>query len=162
MEKNKQKLGRLKREYETLRKKYILPDFKSLNEDFQIEKIAESETEMLIREIRKFMADKMLNYLRFLENLLNPVNSPMSIFSIVKLLNNEEKKEISEIYKKLLEKEIQIIELDLSFDEKKEAEFIKNSCEFWQTIKKDLLKVIREINKKWDDKFEANDKGYFG
>ena len=162
MEKNKQKLGRLKREYETLRKRYILPDFKSLNEDFQIEKIAESETEMLIREIRKFMADKMLNYLRFLENLLNPVNSPMSIFSIVKLLNNEEKKEISEIYKKLLEKEIQIIELDLSFDEKKEAEFIKNSCEFWQTIKKDLLKIIREINKKWDDKFEANDKGYFG
>jgi len=162
MEENRQKLEKLKREYEILKKEYSLPDFRSLNEDFQIEKIADSETEILIREIRKFMADKMLNYLRFVENLLNPVNSPMSIFSIVKLLNTEEKKAISEIYKKLLEKEIQIIELDISFNEKNEAEFIRNSYKFWQTMKKDLLKVISEINKKWDDKFEANDKGYFG
>ena len=162
MEKDEQKIEKLKKEYEILRNKYALPDFKSLNEDFHIEKIAESETEIPIREVRKFMADKMMNYMRFLENILNPVNAPLFIFSLIKLLNSEEKKLISEIYKKLMKKEIQFIELDLEFNEEKEAEFIKNSYEFWQGIKKDLIKIMGNINKKGDDKFEVNDKGYFG
>jgi hypothetical protein len=162
MTKDEQKLEKLKKEYEVLKKKYDLPDFKDLNEDFSIEKIAESETEILIREVRKFMGDKMLNYMRFIENLLNPVNVPMFIFSIIKLLDAEEKKGLSEIYKELMKKEIQFIELDLEFDEKKEVEFIKNAYEFWQGIKKDMLKIIDKINKKWDNKFEVNSKGYFG
>ncbi|MBA7714857.1 hypothetical protein ES703_123889 [subsurface metagenome] len=108
------------------------------------------------------MGDKMLNYMRFIENLLNPVNVPMFIFSIIKLLDAEEKKGFSEIYKELMKKEIQFIELDLEFDEKKEVEFIKNAYEFWQGIKKDMLKIMDKINKKWDNKFEANSKGYFG
>ncbi len=162
MEKDEQKLEKLKKEYEILRNKYNLPDFKSLNEDFHIEKIVESETEILIREVRKFMADKMLNYMRFIENLLNPINAPMFVFSIIKLLDAEEKNLISEIYKQLMKKEIQFIELDLEFDEKREAEFIKDSYKFWQGIKRDILKIIDKINRKWDDKFEVNSKGYFG
>jgi len=162
MHKEEQKLEKLKKEYRTLKKKYNLPDFKDLNEDFNIEKIAESETEILIREARKFMGDKMMNYMRFIENLLNPVNVPMFIFSIIKLLDTEEKKGLSEIYKELMKKEIQFIELDLEFNEKKEAEFIKDAYEFWQGIKKDMLKIIDKINKKWDNKFEVNSKGYFG
>jgi len=162
MEKDEQKLENLKKEYEVLRREYDLPGFRELNEDFHIEKVAEFETEILVREIRKFMADKMLNYMRFIENLLNPINAPMFIFSIIKLLNAEEKKLISEIYEKLMKKEIQVIELDLEFGEKREAEFIKDSYEFWQGIKKDMLKIIDKINKKWDDKFEVDSKGYFG
>lgn len=162
MTKEEQKLEKLKKEYETLKKKYGIPDFKDLNEDFHIEKIAESETEILIREVRKFIGDKMMNYMRFIENLLNPVNVPMFIFSIIKLLDAEEKKALSEMYKELMKKEIQFIELDLEFNEEKEAEFVKNAYEFWQGIKKDMLKIIDKINKKWDNKFEGNNKGYFG
>ena len=162
MTKEEQKLEKLKKEYETLKKKYDIPDFKDLNEDFHIEKIAESETEILIREVRKFIGDKMMNYMRFIENLLNPVNVPMFIFSIIKLLDAEEKKALSEMYKELMKKEIQFIELDLEFNEEKEAEFVKNAYEFWQGIKKDMLKIIDKINKKWDNKFEGNNKGYFG
>ena len=162
MTKEESKLAKLKENYKELQKKYDLPGFNELNEDFNIEKIAESETEILIREVRKFMGDKMMNYMRFIENLLNPVNVPMFIFSIIKLLDAEEKKGLSEIYKELMKKEIQFIELDLEFDEKKEVEFIKTAYEFWQGIKKDMLKIIDKINKKWDYKFGANNKGYFG
>ena len=160
--KDKSDLDGLKKKYEILKKKHNLPPFKNLNEDFNIEKIAESETEILIREVRKFMGDKILNYMRFIENILNPVNVPMFIFSIIKLLDAEEKKKVSEIYKELMKKEIQFIELDLEFNEEKEAGFIKDSYEFWQRIKKDMLKIIDKINKKWDDKFEVDSKGYFG
>ena len=162
MSKEEQKLEKLKKDYEVLRKKYSLPDFKKLNEDFGIDKATETETDILIREVRRLIGDKIVNYMRFIENLINPMNVPMFIFSIIKLLDAEEKKKLSEIYQELMKKEIQFIELDLEFDEKKEAEFIKDSYEFWQGIKKDLLKIIGKIQNKWDNKSEANSKGYFG
>jgi len=162
MENSQEKLTKLKEDYEKLRKRHNLPSFKELNEDFQIEKAAETETEILIREVRRFVGDKLMNYMRFIESLLNPVNVPMFIFSIIKLIDAEEKKRLSEIYKKLMKKEIKFIELDLEFNEEKEAQFIKDSYELWQEIKKDMLRIMDKINKRWDDKFEANSKGYFG
>src|SRR3989338_7156200 len=92
MEKPGMGLEKLKREYERLEKKHKLPSFRELNEDFHIEKIAESETDILIREVRKFVGDRLANYMRFVENLLNPVNAPMFIFSFIKLMEPEDKK----------------------------------------------------------------------
>ena len=162
MAKEEQTLEKLKKDYEIIQKKHSLPDFEKLNEDFCIEKAVEFETEILIREVRKFVGDKIINYMRFIENFINPVNAPMFVFSIIKILDAEEKKKLSEIYKELMKKEIKFIELDLEFDEEKEAEFIKDSYEFWQGIKKDLLEIMRKINSRWDDKSEVNSKGYFG
>ena len=89
-------LSRLKKEYEKLRKKHNLPSFNELNKDFSIERVCEIETEFLLREIRKYMSDKIFNYLRFVELILNPVNSPMFIFSIMKNIGEEEKRKILE------------------------------------------------------------------
>ncbi len=155
-------LEKLKKDYAKLQKKYGLPSFKDLNEDFPIDKAAESETDIPIREIRKNIADKMMGYLRFTETLLNPVNAPMFIFSIIKTLGPEEKKHISEIYKKLAKNEIKLIETDVEFSEKKEAEFIKNSYEIWREMKKNILKILKLIEEKWDNKFETGTRGYFG
>jgi len=85
-------LENLKEDYKEIQKKYDLPEFERLNEDFQIEKLAEIETDFLVREIRKFMADKFMNYLRFIESILNPVNVQMFVFSIIKSIGEEEKK----------------------------------------------------------------------
>ena len=162
MEKPGMGIEKLKGEYEKLEKKHKLPGFKELNEDFHIEKIAESETDILIREVRKFVGDRLANYMRFVENLLNPVNAPMFIFSFIKLMEPEDKKRLSEIYKELMKKEINFIEIDLEFNEENEAQLIKDSYKFWQTVKKDMLKILEKIKKKWDDKSETNNKGYFG
>ncbi len=161
-EESESKLEELKEKYKDIQKKHGLPDFEELNKDFQIEKAAESETDFLIREIRKFVGDKMMNYLKFIESLLNPVNAPMFIFSITKLIDSEKKKKLSEIYNELMKKEIKFIELDLEFDEEKEAEFIRESHKSWQEVKRDFLKIIGNINKEWDNKSETNSKGYFG
>jgi len=162
MAKNEMGIEKLKADYEKLQKKHKLPSFKELNEDFHIEKIAESETDILIREVRKFVGDRLANYMRFVENLLNPVNAPMFIFSFIKLMEPEDKKRLSEIYKELMKKEINFIEIDLEFHEENEAQLIKDSYNLWQTIKKDMLKILDKIKKKWDDKSETNNKGYFG
>lgn len=154
-------IEKLKLTYFKIMEKYHLPPFKELNEDFVIEKISEHETEILIREIRRFVGDKMVNYMRFIENLLNPVNVPMFMYSIIKQLSQENKKKLSNIYKILVGIEIKFIELDLEFSEEKEAEFIKDSFKIWQGIKKELLEILQQIDVDKDTKLETKNKGYF-
>ncbi|GAG98274.1 unnamed protein product [marine sediment metagenome] len=158
----KSDLEELKKDYIKIQKKHNLPEFEELNEDFQIEKTAEIETDFLIREVRKLVADKLASYLRFVETLLNPTNAPMFVFSIIKTLGADEKKKLSEVYEKLAKNEIRLIELDTVFSEKAEAEFIKNSHKLWQQVKKDTLKILKVVEKNLDNKFETNNKGYFG
>lgn len=162
MAKEKNKLDDLKKRYKKIQSKYGLPDFKPMNEDFQIERICEVETDYLVREVRKFMAEKFSNYLRFVEAILHPVNAPMFVFSIIRAINNEEKVGLKGVYKWLAQMEVRLIELDVEFSEKKEAKFIKENFEVWQSMKKDLSKFIDSVKNSWDKKFEVNNKGYFG
>jgi len=155
-------LESLKKDYKKIKEKYDLPEFEKLNEDFQIEKLAETETDFLVREIRKFIADKFMNYLRFIESILNPVSVPMFVFSIVKSIGEDEKKKLTEVYKKLAKCEVDLIGLDIEFLEDKEVKFVKEAYESWQEMKKDISGVIEIIKKNWDNKIESNGKGYFG
>lgn len=158
------RLEELKEKILELEKENNLPSFENLNKDFNIERVAEIETDYLVREIRKFMADKFQNYLRFIEAILHPVSAPMFVFSMIKSLNPEEKKILAENYKKLAKIEIELIELDLNFNEEKEIKFIQNSYKIWQEIKTDIGQVIENVKKNWDNKIEFNgsEKGYFG
>ncbi len=151
-----------KKDYREIQGKYDLPSFEELNSDFQIEKAAENETDFVLREIRKLMADKVFNYSRFVESLLNPVNVPMFVFSIVKTLDIKEKEKLTEIYKKLAKNEVSLIELDIASSEEKEAEFIKNSYRLWQEIKEGLLEIVEVIKKRWDTKVDEGKSGYLG
>jgi hypothetical protein len=162
MAKDESKLEELKENYKKIQKKYDLPEFNELNIDFSIEKVADVETDFLVREIGKMMAEKFSSYLRFVELMLNPINSPMFIFSIIKTLGENEKKKLSDFYKELTKIELSLIELDIDFSEEKEADFIKSSYKTWIEIKKDFLKIIDRIKSNWDSKSESNGKGYFG
>lgn len=155
-------LKRLKKDYEILAKKHNLPNFEKLNEDFQIERISEYETDLILKEIRKFIGEKFSTYLRLLENLLNPVNVPMFLFSMVKNLNALDKKKVNEIYQKLAMSEVVILELDIDYSEKKEIEFLKDSFKLWNDVKKDFLFLVNKMKENWDSKPESNGKNYFG
>jgi len=161
MKAEESKLKKLKEEYSKIQKKYQLPNFDKLNEDFKIEKASETETDFLVREIRESVGETLENFLRFVEAVLNPVNVPMFLFPIIKSLNTEEKNKLSEIYKKLSKLEIDALKL-IDYSEKKEAEFIQNSYKIWQEIKKDFVKIIEAVEKKAEIKSEKSEKGYFG
>ena len=155
-------LDDMKKDYFLLREKYNLPSFNELNTDFQIEKASDEETDFLLREIRKLVADRFFNYLRFVESLLNPVNVPMFAFSIVKTLGEKDKEKLTEIYKKLAKKEVELIELDIDSTDEKEAQFLKSSYELWQEIKKEFLEIVEVVKKNWDAESEKSGSGYLG
>lgn len=162
MEIKESSLARLKKDYEEIQRKYNLPAFDVLNAEFGIEKIAETETDFLVREVAKVMAGKFSNYLRFIELILNPVNAQVFIFSLIKTLGDNEKNKLSEIYKELAKIEVRLIELDLEFSEEKESNFIKETYEIWKRISRDFLEVVGKIKSNLDNKSESNNKAYFG
>ncbi|MCL5730338.1 MAG: hypothetical protein M1165_02115 [Candidatus Pacearchaeota archaeon] len=159
---NKSGLEELKKGYKILEEKYHLPGFEAMNNEFYIEKIAEAETEVLTREIRRFIADKVFNYLRFVETLLNPVNAPMFIFSVIKSLTSDDKKKLSDIYTKLSQIDLELIKLDVDSSEKEDAEFIKRFYESWQQTKKELTSIIEKLSNVREQKEDRTNGGYFG
>ncbi|MFH1500942.1 MAG: hypothetical protein ABIE22_03275 [archaeon] len=156
------KLKELKKAYDILKQKYKLPSFKELNEEFDVERIAERETETLLREIRKVMMDKIITYLRFTELLLNPSAAPLFFLSLLKNLSSEERKVVEKTYTDLGKLEIDVLDLDITYSEKREAEFILYSFKEWQTIKKDLLKISTSLRKSWEKKSQKKDRNYLG
>jgi hypothetical protein len=156
-------IEKLKKRYSELQKKYSLPTFEEMNKNFSIEK-ADADSERLFREIIHLIAEKFQNYMRFIENLINPANASMFAFTFVKLIDNGKRNTLSEIYKKLSEIEIKLIKIDLNPEESVEAEFIKNSFKLWNEIKKDLYEIIDSAEKNFSAKqnSEENNRGYFG
>jgi hypothetical protein len=162
MENEKSELKILKEKYRTFQEKYSLPDFDELNKEFSIEKIAETETDFLLREIIKLIGEKISNYMHFVEAILNPVNSPLFIFSIIKTLGEEEKKKFDEIYKELAKMQVQLVELDVDFSVELGAVFINETTNSWRKIKENFTEIIKKIKSNWDNKSENNSKAYFG
>lgn len=155
-------LEKIKKEYEKLKGKYNLPAFSQLNDEFEIDRAAERETENLLREIRKAMAEKIVAFLRFFETILNPSNAPFFMFSIIKNLAASDKKIIEEVYEALCDFEISALELDVDYSEKKEAEFIKQGVKKWKEVKPKMLELCGAIKQAWHVSSEKREKGYFG
>jgi len=78
------------------------------------------------------------------------------------LFGEDEKKKLSEAYKELTKIELNLIELDVNFSMKKQAEFIINSYKSWKEIKGYFSEVISKVKSNWDSKHEDNNKAYFG
>ncbi len=155
-------LATLKINYAVLAKKYSLPEFDLLNEEFQIEKVADSETDFLLREIRACISEKFFGYLRFIESILTPTDAPMFVFAIIKTIGIKEKEKLMELYKTIAKLDIDIIALNLDYSEQKEADAIKEYNLLWKDVKKELVQIVETIKKNWDSKVKEDSKGYFG
>ena len=155
-------LKELKEAYEKLAKKYKLPSFHEMNEDFEIEKLQEHETNILTREIRRAMMDRNVSYLRFIEMFQNPGQAPMFFLALIKSVDSSDKQLIDELYLELGKYEIKSIALDNEYSEEKDIEFIKKFYKGWQNIKKKFGKLMNGLEKAWEKKVEKKDKGYLG
>ncbi len=151
----------LKEQYSSVRKKYNLPEFTALNEEFDIAKLDVND-ETLLRDIRKTMIAKLFSVLNFVELLLNPSNGSMFHMYLVKAISQKEKETLNQLFDKLGEIEIESFSLDIEYSEKKEAEFINNIFKEWQKIKKDLADIISSLKKSWGNNNTKKEKSYFG
>lgn len=162
MAREEKQLERLKSDYNALQKKYCLPDFNFLNQNFDIEILAEDESEILLKRIRKNITEKISSGLRALEMFLNPQNAPVFIFKVIKTFSSTDKIIIESLYHKFAEYEIEAFGLENSYDEKKEAEFIKNVCADWKETSEDFDRIYKSMKANFKKEVKKSDKSYLG
>lgn len=155
-------LNELKDKYEVFRKKYSLPSFYELNKVFDIEEL-DSESDFLLRKIRRFVSEKLAGYMRFVEILLNPSNSPIYFFKLIKKLDENDRESLNKMYDGLGKIEVETISLDLNYNEEKEAEFIKRLYKMYnEEIKEKLLEIISKLGNGENEKKKDINGSYFG
>lgn len=157
-----ERLDEVKKDYAKFQKEYKLPSFEKLGEVFDIESVADKETNFLIREIRKSISEKVTAYMRFAELLINPTQAPMLLMSLLKGLSYDDKKNFENIYTKLGRFELDIMSLDNIYSEKDEAQFIKSIFELWKEIQEDMDRVITTLKRNWETASKKQQKDYFG
>lgn len=155
-------LTTFEKEYKVLEKKYGLPSFQKVNEDFEIDKI-DRETKCLLRLIRKVIMEKIVNSIQFLEMLINPVNTPRIYLSYIHSMTSEDRKEIERIYTALGKLSIVSLDVEIYYIEKKEAELIKQAYESWQLLKPGFRMILKHMIKpEGNNNSIKKEKSYFG
>ncbi|OIO43275.1 hypothetical protein COU56_04875 [Candidatus Pacearchaeota archaeon CG10_big_fil_rev_8_21_14_0_10_31_9] len=151
----------IKEIYEIIRNKYKLPDFKELNEEFDIGKI-EFNADTVLRDIRKAMMSKLSSSLQLIELLLNPTNGSMFNMLLTRNIESEEKLILEKLFDTLGQIEINSYVLDIEYSEKNEAEFIISKTEEWKIISKEINKTLRKLGDDWKKSNFKKAKSYFG
>jgi hypothetical protein len=150
----------MKDAYKKLAAKYKLPDFDTLNEEFDLYTI--EHTDFLLKNIAKQMTEKLDGYAKFLEELSHPETN-IAIMRMASALEPEDKKTLTRISRRLQYWMMSAVQVDLAYDEKTAAKYVADLDTEWRTLKIDLLRIMLKLRDSWKvEKKEWNDTGYLG
>lgn len=148
--------------YIELKKKHPeLPSFEELNIDFELDYLEKDD--FIAKLVRRRMNDKLIFFCRVLEGILYPnpnsaINAHESSF-----FGDEEKRELSEFYKKLMILERRSLLLDVTSTESDDVKYILELFGKWSEFKKVMSEVVNKMQDIWKKKDEQNVEGnYFG
>ena len=152
----------IEKQYIELRKKYKLPEFKEMDFEFELSDI--EETTFLLRAIIRRMEEKLDFYSTMLEEILQPDTSNLYAMHETKFFDEDEKKQMYELYTKLMNFNRQSIEVSLEHNENKEADFINSLFDEWKSLKQELLMFVRKMRASWkaEEADIKEDLGYMG
>ena len=150
----------IEKQYNELRKKFRLPEFKDMDFEFEISDL--EETNFLLRTIIRRIAEKLDFYTTMLEEILQPDTNLYSMHEI-RFFEDDEKKKMYDLYRKLMDLNRHSIELLLERNEKDEAIFINDFFDDWKELKKELLKFVKKMRESWKKETDIKeDVGYLG
>ena len=149
------------KQYNELRKKLKLPDFKDIDFEFEISDL--EETNFLLRAIVRKIAEKLDFCSTMLEELLQPEPSNLYAMHETGFFDEDEKKQMNALYSRLMVLNRHSIEVILSNNENEQTSFINNVFNEWKTLKNELLKYVRKMKDTWTSEIESDEKvGYLG
>lgn len=153
----------IKKEYEILSRKYKLPGFEELDNEFEVSSIEDINKKFLIRIVRRRINDKMTFFNRILESILQPNTGSFVHLHESKFFSDEEKQEILISFRKLMRLERESLGLDINPDAEKDAEFINKVFREFNEMKKRLRKVSSILEEAWSKEEEkVVSESYFG
>ena len=149
------------KQYSELRKRHKLPEFREIDNEFEISDL--EETNFLLRAIVRRIAEKLDFYSTMLEEILQPDTSNLYAMHEIRYFNENEKKQMYELYTKLMNFNRQSIEVSLSRNEREEADFVGSMFNEWKNLRQDLLKYAKKMRASWKTEADIKeDLGYLG
>lgn len=150
----------VRKRYEALKKKYGLPKFDELDSEFEISTLEHED--FLLSAVRKKIMEKVGDASCLLEEVLHPDTNLADLYES-RVFDEDEKKGLFEIYKRLMFADRYATELSISNDEKLDADFVKSFTAEWRKLKPDLVKFIRKLKESWEKETEEGEvAGYMG
>lgn len=151
----------IEKQYNELRKKFKLPEFKGIDNEFEISDL--EETNFLLRAIIRRIAERLDFYSTMIEEILQPDTSNLYAMHETRFLDEDEKKQMYDLYSKLMNFNRQSIEASLEHNEKNDVDFINNLFNEWKELKKELLSYVKKMRASWKTETDIKeDLGYLG
>lgn len=151
----------IEKKYNELRKKHKLPEFKEIDEEFEISGL--EETNFLLRAIIRRIAEKLDFYTTMLEEILQPDTSNLYAMHETRFFDENEKNRMYDLYSRLMDFNRQSIELSLERNEKNDVDFINNIFNDWKQLKQELLRFVKKMRDSWKAEVGIKeDVGYLG
>ena len=104
------------------------------------------------RQLCYRIVETYMSWNEYLHSIIMP--NPQNILNMgeSKIFNQEEKKEIVELMKKIMGISSKNSLIGLEKDKKAEALFIDNSVKFWnEEFKPKMVKTMKKVNKEWEN-----------
>jgi hypothetical protein len=107
-------------------------------------------SEDLSKQIRYRIVEVYMGWNDYLHSLIMPNPQNMLNISESKVLSAEQKKEITELMKKIMEISSRNAIINFTKDNQTESKLIDDALGFWENdFKKNLLIVLKKINEEW-------------
>ena len=147
------RLKELNEEYNKLEKKYSLPRFEQLDEEFEIRAIELDKSGVLIKAVLRWITNKLNLFMNYLEPVVTI--PPQNIHSLIEVrnLSDEDRKRMFEFYKKVSVLLHENLAVELK-SEKEIAQQIKKIWKIWPGIKKEEIMFLEKITSAWEKKEE--------
>ena len=144
----------LEKKYEELMKKYNLPSFKEIDNLLEISCF---QTDLfLTRNIRRSIGDRLENYAKIINELLQP-DANMQSLAETGYLTEQERKSLLQLFKHLMHFIRFENELEFANDEKKDAEFIMAYLNAIPKINEQLIIIMQKLKQNWQHFEETNE-----
>jgi hypothetical protein len=107
-------------------------------------------SENLTRQICHRIMESLMMWNEYLHSLIMPNPQNMLNISEAKVLSQEEKKQITEFMKQIMELVSRNSFIGLTKDKKAEAKLIDEALSFWEKdFRQGLTKIVKKINEAW-------------
>jgi hypothetical protein len=153
----------IKDNYEAIRNKHRqLPTFEILDTEFEISRLEDDK--FLLRGIRLTIGEKLAFIAHMLGEILHPTEAGYASIREMSTFSDEDKNQISELYKKIMYFERWSLELTIQDSEELNVKYIEDIMKIWPTIKSSSLKCFRKIKESWTKETAKKETGggYFG
>lgn len=148
----------VEQEYKKL--KYNLPNFKELDNEFEVSFITEKS--FLLKSIRRKVTEKIILCCRIIESLIYPTQNNIITITEAKNFSEDQKKRMENIYKKLMIFERESLILDINPSDKEDVDYINNIFKYWNKLKKDMIKIVEIMKHSWIKEERLDKNNYFG